>query len=90
MTSPLRQQALGPLAVRTVRVKTSKPLSQVTMLDMVRDRFGVSERRGCRVLGQHRASQRRVLRGREDEERLAADIIGLARHYGRWGVGVRS
>jgi len=51
----------------------------------VRDRLGVSERRACRVLGQHRSTQRHVPRGREDEERLTADMIELARQYGRYG-----
>jgi transposase InsO family protein len=37
------------------------------------------------VLGQHRSTQRRVPRGRDDEERLTADIIDLARQYGRYG-----
>ena len=30
-------------------------------------------------LGQHRSTQRKVPRGRDDEQRLAADIIALAR-----------
>jgi transposase InsO family protein len=45
----------------------------------------VSERRVCRVLGQHRSTQRRIPTGREDEERLTADIVELARQYGRYG-----
>jgi putative transposase len=45
----------------------------------------VSERRVCRVLGQHRSTQRKAPRGREDEERLTADIIDLACQYGRYG-----
>jgi putative transposase len=45
----------------------------------------LSERRVCRVLGQHRSTQRRIPRGRDDEERLTADIIALARQYGRYG-----
>ena len=51
----------------------------------MRGRLGVSERRACRVLGQHRSTQRHVPRGREDEERLVADMIELARQYGRYG-----
>ncbi len=39
----------------------------------------------CRALGQHRSTQRRTPRGREDEERLTADIVELARRYGRYG-----
>jgi len=45
----------------------------------------VSERRACAALGQHRSTQRKIPRGRDDEERLTADIIELARQYGRYG-----
>ena len=45
----------------------------------------VSERRVCRVLGQHRSTQRRIPTGRDDEEQLTADIIELARRHGRLG-----
>ncbi len=54
-------------------------------IDQVRDKLGVSERRACRVLGQHRTTQRHVPRGREDEERLVEDMIELTRQYGRYG-----
>jgi transposase InsO family protein len=37
------------------------------------------------VLGQHRSTQRKAPRGREDEGRLVADIIELTRQYGRYG-----
>ncbi len=37
------------------------------------------------ALGQHRSTQRKVPTGRDDEERLTADIIELARQYGRYG-----
>jgi transposase InsO family protein len=45
----------------------------------------VSERRACAVLGQHRSTQRKVPRGKNDEEQLTADIIALAWQYGRYG-----
>ena len=45
----------------------------------------MSERRTCRVLGQHRSTQRKVPKGRADEERLVADMIELARQFGRYG-----
>jgi len=51
----------------------------------VRQTLGVSERRACRTLGQHRSTQRHVPRGREDQARLVADMIELARQYGRYG-----
>jgi putative transposase len=44
-----------------------------------------SERRVCRVLGQHRSTQRHLPLGRADEERLVADIVELARQHGRYG-----
>ncbi len=46
---------------------------------------GVSERRACRVLRQHRSTQRKAPRGRGDEEALTADIVALASQYGRYG-----
>ena len=45
----------------------------------------LSERRACAALGQHRSTQRKVPRGREDAECLTADIVELARQYGRYG-----
>ena len=51
----------------------------------MRGRFAVSERRICRVLGQHRSAQRYVSRGQADEERLVTDMIELTRQYGRYG-----
>ncbi len=47
--------------------------------------LGVSERRACRVLGQHRATQRHPVQYRPDEEALTAAIIELATQYGRYG-----
>ena len=37
------------------------------------------------MLGQHRSTQRRNPKGPDDEERLTADIVELARQYGRYG-----
>lgn len=45
----------------------------------------ISERRACMVLGQHRSTQRKAPKGREDEARLTADVIEFARQYGRYG-----
>nr|WP_085986772.1 IS3 family transposase [Methylobacterium sp. B34] len=45
----------------------------------------VSERRACRALDQHRSTQRKAPRGRDDEEALTADLIALAERYGRYG-----
>ncbi|WP_298852902.1 IS3 family transposase [uncultured Ruegeria sp.] len=51
----------------------------------IRNEMRVSERRVCRVLGQHRSTQRRLPVGRADEDRLVADMIELTRRYGRYG-----
>jgi hypothetical protein len=51
----------------------------------VRRTLSVSERRACAALGQHRSTQRKAPWGHDDEERLTADLIELARQYGRYG-----
>jgi transposase InsO family protein len=47
--------------------------------------LGVSERKACAVLGQHRSTQRKAPRGSDDEAALTADIVDLAKQYGRYG-----
>src|SRR4051794_16632730 len=47
--------------------------------------MSISERRACKALGQHRSTQRKTPRGHDDEEALTADLIELARQYGRYG-----
>ena len=37
------------------------------------------------MLGQHRAAHYKVPRGADDEQRFTADIIALAKQYGRSG-----
>ena len=44
-----------------------------------------SERLACRVLGQHRSTQRKAPKGRADDAALTADIVALATQYGRYG-----
>jgi putative transposase len=51
----------------------------------VRGVLEVSERRACRVLGQHRATQRYQSVLRDDEDALTQAIIGHAATYGRYG-----
>jgi putative transposase len=47
--------------------------------------LGVAERRACRVLGQHRSTQRKAPTRPDDEAALRSDIIALATQYGRYG-----
>ncbi|MCK0172542.1 IS3 family transposase [Aliiroseovarius sp. S1123] len=65
--------------------KLLSPSRRRNCIDHVRSQFHVSERRACRVLGQHRSTQRRVPVGRADEDRLVSDMIELTRQYGRYG-----
>ena len=61
------------------------PARRRACIEHVRQKLQVSERLACRVLGQHRSTQRKAPRGRADEEALTADIIALASQYGRYG-----
>jgi len=65
--------------------KLLSPSRRRRCIDRVRQTLGVSERRACRTLGQHRSTQRKVPEGRSDEDLLTADIIELATQYGRYG-----
>jgi transposase InsO family protein len=47
--------------------------------------LGVSERKACAVLGQHRSTQRKAPRIPDDEAALTADVLELAGRYGRYG-----
>ena len=49
------------------------------------DELDVSERRACRVVGQHRSTQRRLPTPRSDQENLTQAVINLAEKYGRYG-----
>jgi putative transposase len=49
------------------------------------EELGVSERRACRVIGQHRSPQRKQPIRRDDEDALTSAIIRLADRFGRYG-----
>ncbi|WP_238193910.1 IS3 family transposase, partial [Methylobacterium frigidaeris] len=65
--------------------KLLSPARRRACIEHVQTVLTVSERRACRALGQHRSTQRKVPRGRDDEAALTADLIELARRYGRYG-----
>jgi putative transposase len=75
---------MRPRRGRTIPLLPS-PARRRVCIEHVRDKLRVSERRVCRALGQHRSTQRKLPRGRDDEERLTADLVELARRYGRYG-----
>jgi len=69
---------------RLRRAVSDLTLDKLILAEAAKGNF-FSERRACRVLRQHRSTQRKVPVGRPDEERLVADMIELTRQYGRYG-----
>ena len=65
--------------------KLLSPARRRACIELVRAKLQISERRACAALGQHRSTQRKPARGRDDEVALTADIIELAKTYGRYG-----
>ncbi len=47
--------------------------------------LGVSERLACRVLSQHRSTQRKACQRPDDEAALIQAVVDLAKQYGRYG-----
>jgi putative transposase len=52
---------------------------------MLQDRLGLSERRPCRYVGQHRSTQRREPRIAADEGALRGRLREISRERPRWG-----
>jgi putative transposase len=52
---------------------------------MLRDRLGVSERRACRIVGQHRSTQRREACVAADDAALRGELRRISRERPRWG-----
>ncbi|MBS7668142.1 IS3 family transposase [Croceicoccus gelatinilyticus] len=67
------------------RGKILSPSRRRLAIDHVQEVIGVSQRRACRVVGQHRSPQRKPAKPRADEKPLTAAIINLAEQYGRYG-----
>lgn len=61
------------------------PSRRRAVVGRARQILPVSERRACRVLGQHRSTQRHPPTCDAEEQRLTADIVALATDYGRYG-----
>ena len=52
---------------------------------MLRDRLGVSERWACRVVGQHRSTERYEPKRAEDDAVLGAELRKFSKERPRWG-----
>jgi transposase InsO family protein len=55
------------------------------VVDGIRAKYGLSERHACRIVGQHRGTQRYVPTLPADEDGLTRAIVALASEYGRYG-----
>ena len=51
----------------------------------IREKYGLSERHACRIVGQPRGTQRYTTIVRADEDALTRAIVSLASQYGRYG-----
>lgn len=54
-------------------------------MDGIRAKYGLSERHACRIVGQHRGTQRYMPSVQADEDGLTRAIVALASEYGRYG-----
>jgi len=52
---------------------------------MLEERLGVSERRACRITGQHRSTQRPEPRRGDRDDALRSELRKLSREHPRWG-----
>jgi len=52
---------------------------------MLCDRLGLSERRACRIAGQHRSTQRHELKHASDDAALRARLREISENKPRWG-----
>jgi len=61
------------------------PRRRTVAVSELQDRFGVSERRACRVLSQHRSTQRHKPRRNFDEEHLRKRLRAMSTKFPRFG-----
>ena len=73
------------MASTALRAKLLSPRWKREAVEVIRGRFGASERRACKLLRQSRATQRYLPIVRDDETPLTQRIIELASMFGRYG-----
>ncbi len=61
------------------------PSRRRQFVEQVKENFGVSERRACRVLGHPRSTQRYKPSLADDETALTEEIVTLAYQFGGYG-----
>src|SRR3712207_4770969 len=79
------RHAAGQAAETAPRIPHLSPARRRACVEHVTAELGVSERLACKVLGQHRSTQRKAPSLPDDEAALREEIIALAKLYGRYG-----
>ena len=65
--------------------KLVSPERRRQAVETARQKYGLSERLACRIVGQPRETQRYVPTLKPDEDELTRNIVFLAAEYGRYG-----
>ena len=65
--------------------KLVSPSRRREAVQMLQERLSLSERRACRVTGQHRSTQRHEPRRADRDAALRAELRELSREHPRWG-----
>ena len=61
------------------------PSQRRRAVQMLQDRKGLSQRRACQIVGQHRSTQRHRPEHQDPDQNLRADLRTFARRHPRWG-----
>src|SRR5450755_333787 len=79
--------ALGTVVLTNgvVEGKLLSPARRRRAVLALRDRLGMSERRACRLAGQHRSTQRHEPVVAGDDAALRAELRRISRERPRWG-----
>ena len=72
-------------AERKPRIPHLSPERRRQAVQGIREKYSLSERHACRIVGQPRGTQRYTTIVRADEDALTSAIISLASRYGRYG-----
>ncbi len=78
-------QRRGGRYERKPRIPHLSPERRRQAVEGIREKYSLSERHACRIVGQHRGTQRYTTIVRADEDALTGAIISLASQYGRYG-----
>ena len=54
-------------------------------VELLQERLGVSQRRACQIVGQHRSTQRYALAEADPDRDLRAELRKFAKDHSRWG-----